>query len=403
MTERLKFDWSKLRLRQHPTLTAIAIAAAVLLFLPTASSATPNLARKYRVDCSHCHASPPRLNERGLRFVADGYRFERESFPTVPAAVWNTFDGDWRRSRNFGKTFPGRIELVSFGPLSLGRLRSTRAAYFVEWRALSQSLSGNGRLLNRSGRFEDLFLRVPVSSSGNVVLTAGQFRALTQVDVSLRLSLSEPLVYSSSVPGPVRARTARLTSLRAFSASGRQPGLRLEYQKGRASSSADGWFAAATLPLTGELTVPFTAAASFELEGRPKGIFLETFRRSGLTSVGGHLFVGDGSRRLANFVATHQIARRLMVVGGIGTFRAAGKTDARYSVGGELDVLGDSLVAGVRVDHRTGLSQDPAVLLYGNVHVPFGPSPFRQAFKFQVEQRVQPRNHAVAVALSHIF
>lgn len=382
---------------------AAAATVAFLLFLPSASSAMPQFARKYRVDCSYCHAGPPRLNERGLRFIADGYRLERESYPTVPAAVWNTFDGDWRHSAGFSKAFPSKIEPISFGSLAFGPLRATRASYFVEWRALSQSLGGNGRLLNRSGRFEDLFLRLPVSPGGSFVLTAGQFRTLAQVDVSLRLSLSEPMVFSSSVPGPVRARSTRLTSLRGFSASGRQPALRLEYQPGRASSPADGWFAAATLPFSGELTVPLTRAASFELESRPKGIFLETFRRSGLTTVGGHLFVGDGSRRIATLVASHQMGRRLVLVGGIGTFRATGRTDARFSVGGELDAFRQAVVAGVRVDHRTGQGSDPAVLLYGNVHVPFGPRAFRQALKLQIEQRVQPRSHATAVALSHIF
>lgn len=162
-------------------------------------------------------------------------------------------------------------------------------------------------------------------------------------------------------------------------------------------------FAAATLPLSGELTIPFTAAASFELESRPKGIFLETFHRSGLTSFGGHLFVGDGSRRIATLVGSHQVAGRLVLVGGIGTFRAARRTDARFSVGGELDVFRQAGVAGVRVDHRTGQGRDPAVLIYGNGHVPFGSPAFRQALRLQIEQRVQSRNHATAVALSHIF
>ena len=219
--------------------------------------------------CSHCHSAPPRLNEQGLRFVAAGYRLEDgdERSPTIPLAIWNTLDLEWRHSTDLVKGFPSRIELISAGPIGRGR-----ASYFAEWRALSQSVAGNGRLLNRSGRFEDLFLRVPVTSSGALAVTAGQFRTLTQTDVSLRLSLSEPLVFSSSVPGR-RAADARLTSLRAFSASGRQPSVRVEYQVTRPQSRADGWFAAATLPLTGELTIPFTDAASFEFEGRPKGVF----------------------------------------------------------------------------------------------------------------------------------
>jgi hypothetical protein len=273
--------------------------------------------------------------------------------------------------------------------------------YFAEWRALSQSPGGDGRLVNRSGRFEDLFLRAPITPRGALSVTVGQFRTMTQVDVSQRLALSEPLVFSSSVPGR-RASTARVTNLRAFSASGRQPAIRAEYQLTRAQSPADGWFGAATLPLTGELTVPFTDAASFEFEGRPKGVFLEAFRRSGLTSVGGHAFLGDARRRLITGVVTHALGGGLAVLAGVGTFHGAGVRDVRFSLGGEA-TLSSHLVGGIRLDHRTGQDRDPAVLLYGNGHLPFGPRAFRQALRLQVEHRIQPANHATAFALSHIF
>lgn len=366
------------------------------MLAPPAVLATPQFARTYRVDCAVCHSSPPRLNATGLRFIADGYRLDatQQRFATMPLAVWNTVDGERRHSADLSKVFPSRIELISAGPL--GR---TRASYFAEWRALSQSLGGDGRLLNRSGRFEDLFVRVP--ARGGFAVTAGQFRALTQVDVSLRLSLSEPLLFSSSVPGPARALGTRLTALRAFSASGRQPGVKVDYQHARGGSPADGWFASATVPFAGELTIPMTDAASFELESRPKGVFLEVFRRSGLTSVGGHTFVGDNGRRFATAVVVHDVAR-LALVAGVGAFRAAGVTDTRVSAGGELTIAAGA-VAGLRLDHRTGQGRNPALLLYGNGHVPFGSERFRQALRLQLEHRVQPRNHATAIALSHVF
>jgi len=378
--------------------TSAALVLCALLLPPANAFATPQFARTYRVDCAHCHSSPPRLNEQGLRFIAMGYRLEAlPAMPTVPVAVWNTLDAEWRHSADISKGFPGRVEIISAGPLG-----GTRAAYFAEWRALSQSLGGDGRLVNRSGRFEDLFVRVPLSPGGSASLTAGQFRGLMQVDVSLRLSLSEPLVFSSSIPGPRPAARARVTSLRAFSASGRQPGIRFEYQRVSDASAADGWFAAATLPFTGELTIPFTDAASFEFEARPKGLFAETFWRSGLASIGGNVFVGDADRRTATFVATHAVAPRVALMGGIGAFHTAGVTDTRFSVGGELDVLSRT-VAGVRIDHRTGQRRDPVVLLYGNGHLPFGPPAFRQALRLQIEQRLQEQNHATLVAFSHIF
>jgi hypothetical protein len=372
-----------------------AVVAAVLV--PAEVGATPQFARAYRVDCSHCHASPPRLNERGLQFLADGYWLDGgEPARTIPVAMWSTADLDWRSATDRLKGFPSRVEFIS-----AGRVGRTSAAYFVEWRAISQNVGGDGRLLDRSGRFEDLFLNAPLDSSGTLSVTVGQFRTLMQVDVSQRLSLSEPLVFSSGVPGRPAA-DARLTSLRGFSASGRQPAVRAEYQLTHAPSPADGWFAAATVPLTGELTIPFADAASFELEGRPKGAFLEVFRRSGLTTVGGHAFVGDERRRLVTGVITHDLGRRLMLLAGVGAFRAGGATDARVSLGGEV-TLSPRVVGGLRVDHRSGQGRDPAVLLYGNGHLPFGPPAFRQALRLQIEQRLQPGNHVTGLAVSHIF
>ena len=370
-----------------------------LLLVPGTSSATPQFARVYSVDCSYCHSSPPRLNERGLAFAAAGYRFPETEVTrsrTFPLAIWNTLDLEARHSANLTKGFPSRVELISAGPVG-----STKASYFVEWRLLSQSLGANGNLVNRSGRFEDLFVKAPFGPRSSLAVTAGQFRTLTQVDVSLRLSLSEPLVFSTSLPSPDRASTNRLTALRAFSASGRQPAIRLEYQVLADEGPADGWFAAATLPLTGELTIPFTDASSFEFEARPKGVFLESYRRWGLTSVGGHAFIGD-ERRLATFVVTHDVKRRLALLGGVGLFHTAGATDTRFSFGSEVTLL-RYVVAGIRVDHRTEQRLDPIVLLYGNGHLPFGPAAFRQALRLQIEQRVQERNHVTTVALSHVF
>ena len=375
----------------------LALVSGVVLLSPSLVEATPQFARKYRVECSSCHSGPPRLNETGLRFLAAGYRFENvEATRTLPLAVWNTVDLEWRHTTDLAKGFPGRVELISAGPIG-----GSRAVYFAEWRGLSHSVGGNGRLVNRSGRFEDLFVRIPVASRDALSVTAGQFRALSQVDVSQRLSLSEPLVFSSSVPGRASSR-ARLTGLRAFAPSGRQPAVRVEYQMRSGRSAADGWFAAATLPLTGELTIPFTDAASFEFEARPKGMFLEAFRRSGLTTVGGHAFVGDADRRLVSGVVTHDVAGRVVLLAGIGAFLTRGVTDTRLSVGGET-LLSSRVAGGVRVDHRTGQGRDPAVLIYANGHLPFGSPAFRQALRLQVEHRIQATNHVTGFALSHVF
>jgi hypothetical protein len=371
--------------------------AWLLVLVPTATEATPQFARIYRVDCSSCHSAPPRLNARGLQFLASGYRTETGGrWRAIPLAIWNTVDMEWRQTTDLTKGFPSRVELISAGPL--GR---TRAAYFAEWRALSQSAGAGGRLLDRSGRFEDLFLRAPLGAGEAWSVTLGQFRSLTQVDVSQRLSVSEPLVLGSTVAGRASS-DSRLTALRAFSASGRQPAIRAEYQLTSGRSRSDGWFAAATAPLTGELTIPFTDAASFELEGRPKGVFLEGFRRTGLSSWGGHAFIGDAQRRVFSALVTQQLNDRVAFIGGIGTFHSAGTRDTRFSVGGEA-TLSTHLVGGIRVDDRTGANRPRAIFLFGNAHVPFGPSAFRQALRLQIEHRVQRANHGTTIAFSHLF
>lgn len=173
-------------IKMRPVAGFLALFAAI----PAFSEATPQFARTYRVDCSYCHSSPPRLNERGLRFLAAGYRIDgEERSPTVPLAVWNTADLEWRHSTDLAKGFPSRVELISVGPI--GRSRSV---YFAEWRALSQSIGGNGRLLNRSGRFEDLFVRTPVTSSASLSL------APRAVPFGLRLHRADASMQSSGSP-----------------------------------------------------------------------------------------------------------------------------------------------------------------------------------------------------------
>jgi hypothetical protein len=336
------------------------------------------------------------LNREGEDFLARGYRFEagEEARPTIPLAVWNTVDLEHRATAGFTKGFPSRVELISSGPFA------RRAFYFIELRALSQQIGGGGRLLNRSGRFEDLFVGSSFGPSGEISVAAGQFRALSQVDVSRRLGLSEPLAFSASVAGRPALAGARLTGLRGFSPSGRQPGVRVSFLR-RGERAADGWQSAVTLPLTGELTLPFTDAASFELEGRPKGVFVESFYRIGLQSAGAHVFVGN-DRSLAHAVVTAEISRNLFVTGAAGYQRVGGVTRGRFSVGGDIR-LTRAIVAGARADHLTTVQRRPTGFVYLNTHVPFGPAAFRQAVRFQIEQRIQERDHRTSLALSHVF
>ena len=379
--------------------TLLITALAVSPFLTVRLEATPQFARKYQRDCSFCHLAPPVLNARGEDFVARGYRLPADLSPmasherTVPVAVWNTMDYERRWNSTTDKAFLGRVELISAGPL--GR----SAFYFAEWRAVSQQISTSNNLLNRSGRFEDLFVSVPIGRLPFVV-TAGQFRSIAQVDVSRRLSIAEPQTFNASLPGKP-AGNARETALRAFSPSGRQPGARIAWQRGAADRPSRGWLASVTVPFPGEFTIPFTDAASFEFEDKPKGVILESFWRSGLTSAGGHAFFGD-DRWLAQAVTAFTLGRQFIITGAAGMEEVNGRTDGRYSLEGDWFPI-SWLSAAARFEDRTGTGRRSAGVFTLNLHAPFGPPAFRQALRFQLEQRVQAGDHRTLAALSHVF
>ena len=378
------------------------VCSALLFFGMTASSldATPQFARKYQRDCSYCHLAPPVLNARGEAFLARGYRLVEDavapvpSHKTMPLAVWNSVDYEHRSNSTTDRAFPSRVELISAGPIG-----GSGAAYFAEWRLLSQQIASGNALLNRSGRFEDLFATVPVAA-GAVAITVGQFRAISQVDVSRRLSISEPQVFSASLPGKPTS-SSRVTSLRAFAPSGRQPAIRAMWQQQIQDRPGDGWYAGGAILFAGELTIPFTDAASFELEGRPKGALIESFRRSGVASFGGHVFLGD-ERRMAMAVAAFDVGPRVLLTGAAGVERLGGTTESRVSLQGEI-FLGRLVAVAGRLEDRTGTGRRVAGVLSGNIHFPFAPAWIRQALRLQIEQRIQVGDHRTLVSLSHVF
>jgi len=105
-------------------------------------------------------------------------------------------------------------------------------------------------------------------------------------------------------------------------------------------SASDGLFVFATLPFVGELSVPLTTEAhteaSFELHGELKGVFLETFYRQGLSSVGMHAFVDNG-RYLVTGVGVYN-HENLFITGGVGVDDGVGR-ERRIRASGEVEYL----------------------------------------------------------------
>lgn len=338
---------------------------ALLWFAVPKSEAVPYFARKYNTPCTTCHVIPPKLNQFGEEFFARGYRFadERPTEKTWPFAVWATWRGQWEANQDRGRGLPNRVEIISGGPIA-----NTRAFYFFEWLPVSQQTDSRNQRVERHGRFEDLFVSVPV---GSAYLTVGQFRSLSQVDVSRRLSLSTPLAFGTGLAGKP-ASTSRLTSLRGFSPSGRSPAIRLSHQWQRGSFASDGWYNSLTVPFAGEIVIPLTDRVSrergFEFEFRPKGAFLESYYRKGLSSFGGHVFLGD-DRQLYGLVGSINRGPFFSTLAvGYGHERN-GSTDSRVSWENEW-VPQPWLALGLRVDDRTGSGRPAALVPYVNVEFP---------------------------------
>src|SRR5687767_12825989 len=174
-----------------------SVAGIFLIVRDTA--AIPQYARQTGNSCVRCHIVAPKLSLDGEEFLAKGYRFgdeegsaETSILSQIPLSVWITTRHEEQLSRDFSETYLPKVELISGGPIAKLPL-----SYFIEWRIVSQQTRNDGTLLDRGGRFEDVILNWQINDRHAV--RVGQFRALNQYDVSRRLSVSEPSIFSASL------------------------------------------------------------------------------------------------------------------------------------------------------------------------------------------------------------
>ncbi len=328
------------------------------------TQAVPYFARKYGMSCVTCHVQVPKLNEYGEAFIARNYRLPNEearsTTATVPFAAWISGRYEKQTSKSVEETFLPKVELISGGPI-----KDTALSYFVEWRIVSRSITAPDVLKDRGGRFEDIFMNLGI---GSHTFTVGQYRALRQVDVSRRLSASEPALLSTKLAGD-ETNNKRLQSLRAFSPSGRSPSISYQLHSVSGDSPADGFFHAITIPFGGEISLPLSPGAkenaSFELEGKPKGVFLESFYRKGLNSMGVHAFIDD-DRWLLQGIGIVKIAD-VYVTGGVGADEVNNTNHTRLSLEGEyITPISDRIqsAVGLRVEQVTNADREPAFTPY---------------------------------------
>jgi hypothetical protein len=373
------------------------------LLAPLAALATPQFARRYERTCGSCHLLPPALNEHGLAFQASGYVAAVPAEPVTPQTAHHLPMAAWLTARYEDQASPGaadlylpKVELISGG--RLGEAWS----YFVEWRPVSLSLRGNGTLQDRGGRFEDLYVERSVGARH--ALRAGQFRSLNQVDVSLRLSTSEPSLFNNGLPTGTHA-DPRLTGLDRFSPAARSPGISYSFRSLAAPSAGDGLFAFVTVPFVGELSIPLSAAASrdasFELQGPPKGLYLESFYRRGLRSLGGHVFVADEAW-LATAVGVLD-RRGWLLTGGVGADEREG-LGSRWRGSGQVERFFDGpggarIAPGLRVEDVSGDGSRATFVSYLALAAPST----RYTYLLQLEWRSEERGDSLIVDLSALF
>ena len=162
-----------------------------------------------------------------------------------------------------------------------------------------------------------------------------------------------------------------------------------------------------TVPFVGELSVPLTSKArdeaSFELRGEPKGVFLETFYRKGLNSIGLHSFIGD-DRWLVTGVGTLHLDK-FYFTGGIGVDdrrddspRVRSSLELEYLYARDIDDLFRPGV-GFRVEHVSNTGRDPAYIPY---FVLTGPNK-HHTFLMQIQYRAQKDNEGFFVNFSLVF
>lgn len=398
----LRFPCVKNRNRARGDLLAFAWAAAILVCACPEAQATPQFARTYDMRCNACHVVAPRLNTFGQAFAARGYRLpselKKDKVKTAPFAVWLTGSHEDQDPQGFSETLFPKVELISGGPIG------DDLSYFVEWRAVSRQTRSDGSIRDRSGRFEDAFINWQIDERSS--LTLGQYRALNQVDVSRRLSISEPALFSTSLAGKPSS-DKRIESLRSFSPAGRSPGLTYSFRSVIGELPSDGLFHFVTLPFTGELSIPLTSEAhdeaSFELRGEPKGVFLETFYRSGLNSIGLHSFIGN-DRWLLTGVGTLNFDN-FYLTGGIGVDdrrdgspRVRSSLEMEYLYTRDIDDLFRPGV-GFRVEYVSNAAREPAYIPY---FVLAGPNK-DHTFLLQAQYRAQEDNQGFFIHFSLLF
>ncbi len=130
---------SALRSRTYPVGIALIFALLATGLLTSPAAAVPHWARQYGVACGMCHLVPPKLNEVGEEFFANGYSLPGlNPIPggTLPLSALIQVRDENRISDDAHRLHLREVEVIAGGPLG-----DDGATYFVEWLPFNESLS----------------------------------------------------------------------------------------------------------------------------------------------------------------------------------------------------------------------------------------------------------------------
>ena len=168
---------------------------------------------------------------------------------------------------------------------------------------------------------------------------------------------------------------------------------------------SDGLFHFVTVPFVGELSLPLTtearSSASFELQGPPKGVFMETFFRRGISSAGFHSFIDD-DRWLVTALGMLNYKDLYATIGLGFDDRHNASVRNRYSAEFEYIPRWFNRFrpgAGFRAEYISNSNGDPAYIPY---LILSGPNT-KYTLQSQLEYRVQENNNAIFLDLSLMF
>lgn len=382
----------------------VAVIAGVLLVGTAPAQAMPEFSRRYDTRCTTCHTVVPRLNLTGMDFLARGYRpapdLDRERHSTFPASLWLSGRYDDQIAKKHNDVYFNKAEIIAAD--SVG----SNFNYMLEWRVFDLDAQSNGTLRDRSGRFEDAWISWQLSN--RLTFSAGQYRPLGQLEPGRKVSVSTPAIFDTSLSGS--GPNATIRRLDGFSVNTRSPNLTFAYQSigGRKNDLAmDGLFHQVTIPFVGEMSLPLSRNAvknaPFVVQGRAKGVFLETWYRKGYNSVGVHSLI-DSDRYLVTGLGTAN-SGDFYFVGGLGVVKNTGRSMRMTST---LEVEYMPMLKnedfrpglGLRIDNVSHNGTRPAFVPYLALSIP---NSSRYTTLLQLEYFSQSKHERLRLDLSTMF